>query len=81
MANRNRNNIKRLLFGEFSFKRLMKSLIFIYAFFGFYAFFFSERLIFQPPPASYRDSSGIIKITSTNGVKIATVHYKRFADR
>jgi abhydrolase domain-containing protein 17 len=75
MVNKNRKNIKRLLFGEFSFQRLMKSIIFIYAFLCFYAFFFSERLIFQPPPASYRDSSGIINITSANGMKIAAVHF------
>jgi abhydrolase domain-containing protein 17 len=75
MTNGNRKNIKRLLFGEFSLKRLMGSIIFIYAFLCFYAFFFSERLIFQPPPASYQDSSEIIKVTSANGVKISAVYF------
>jgi hypothetical protein len=75
MANWNKKNIKRLLFGEFSVKRLMKSLIFIYAFLCFYGFFFSERLIFQPPPSSQSESSEVIKISSANGVKISTVHF------
>jgi abhydrolase domain-containing protein 17 len=75
MANGNRKNIRRWLFGEFSLKRFLSSVIFIYAFLCFYAFFFSERLIFQPPPASYQDSSEIIKVTSANGVKISAVHF------
>ncbi|MEG3849113.1 alpha/beta hydrolase [Microcoleus sp. herbarium19] len=75
MENRNRKNIKSWLFGDFSFKRLMRSIIFIYAFLCFYAFFFSERLIFQPPPSSQIDSSQVIKIASANGMKISAVHF------
>ena len=75
MANWNKKNIKRLLFGEFSVKRLMKSLIFIYAFLCFYGFFFSERLIFQSPPSSQSDSREVIKVCSANGMKISTVHF------
>ncbi|WP_377477243.1 MAG: alpha/beta hydrolase [Microcoleus anatoxicus] len=75
MANKNRKNIKRLLFGEFSWKRLMRSIIFIYAFLCFYAFFFSERLIFQPPSSSQNDSREVIKINSANGLKISAVHF------
>ena len=75
MTNSNKKNIKRLLFGEFSVKRLMKSLIFIYAFLCFYGFFFSERLIFQSPPSSRIDSMEVIKVSSANGVKISAVHF------
>ena len=75
MANRNRKNIRRLLLGEFSVKRLMRSIIFIYAFLCFYAFFFSERLIFQPPASSQNDSTQVIKIASTNGLKISAIHF------
>ena len=76
MANWNKKNIKRLLFGEFFVKRLMKSLIFIYAFLCCYGFFFSERLIFQPPPSSQSNSMEVIKVGSANGVKIYTVHFR-----
>ncbi len=75
MANNNRKNIKRLLFGEFSWKRLMRSIIFIYAFLCFYAFFFSERLIFQPPSSSQNDTREVIKVSSANGLKISAVHF------
>ncbi len=75
MVNKNRKNIKRLLFGDFSGKRLMHSIIFIYAVLCFCAFFFSERLIFQPPPSSQNDSGQVIKIASANGMKISAVHF------
>lgn len=67
--------MRRWLLGEFSVGRILRSIVFIYAFLCFYAFFFSERLIFQPPRASYRDSSEIIKVTSANGVKISAVYF------
>lgn len=75
MANKNRKNIKRLLLGDFSVKRLMRSIIFIYAFLCFYAFFFSEPLIFQHPPSSQSDSREVIKINSANGLKISALHF------
>ena len=75
MVNWNKKNIKRLLFGEFSLKRVLRSVIFIYAFLCFYAVFFSERMIFQPPAASYQDTSEIIKLSSANGMKISAVHF------
>ncbi|MEG4312819.1 MULTISPECIES: alpha/beta hydrolase [unclassified Microcoleus] len=75
MTKWNKKNIKRLLFGEFSVKRLMRSIIFIYAFLCFYGFFFSERLIFQPPPSSQSENREVIKVSSANGVKISAVHF------
>lgn len=75
MVKWNRKNIKHLLFGEFSVKRLLRSIIFIYAFLCFYAVFFSERMIFQPPAASYQDTSKIIKVSSANGMKISAVYF------
>jgi len=75
MANWNKKNIKRLLFGDFSVKRLMRSIIFIYAFLCFYGFFFSERLIFQPPPSTQSDNRDVIKVSSANGIKISAVHF------
>ena len=75
MSNSNKKNIKNLLFGEFSLRRVLSSLIFIYAFLCFYAVFFSDRMIFQPPAAGYQDTSEIIKLSSANGMKISAVHF------
>jgi abhydrolase domain-containing protein 17 len=63
------------LLGEFSLGRILRSIVFIYAFLCFYAFFVSESMIFQPPPASYQDSSEIIKVASANGAKISAVYF------
>ncbi|MBD2086079.1 alpha/beta hydrolase [Coleofasciculus sp. FACHB-542] len=69
-----KKKLKRLVFGEFSLKRLMRSAIFIYAFLCFYAYFFSDRMIFVPQPSSYRDSSEILKLTTTDGVQISAAY-------
>jgi fermentation-respiration switch protein FrsA (DUF1100 family) len=45
------------------------------------AWAFAETLIFQPPPASYRDSDRIIKLTSNDGARIAAVHLPNPASR
>jgi hypothetical protein len=34
----------------------------------------SDRLIFQPPPASYRDTSDIIKIRTPSGTRISAIY-------
>ncbi len=64
---------------KFNFKRLMLTISMVLA--AFYlinmllAFFSADRLIFQPPPSSYRDNSEIIKLTSANGAKISAKHF------
>ena len=66
--------LRHLLLGEFSFKRLGRSAIIIYTFVCFYAYFFTDRLIFQPPAASYEDSRESIKLTSPQGVQISAIY-------
>ncbi|MBD1939386.1 alpha/beta hydrolase [Microcoleus sp. FACHB-68] len=69
-----RKTLRHLLLGEFSFKRLGRSAIIIYAFVCFYAYFFTDRLIFQPPVASYEDSRETIKLISADGIQIAAIY-------
>lgn len=69
-----KHRLKSLLVGEFSFKRLMRSLLIIYAFLCGYAFFFSDGLIFQPQPPSYKDTKQILKLTTADGVQISAVY-------
>ncbi|MGA2648317.1 MAG: alpha/beta hydrolase [Candidatus Sulfotelmatobacter sp.] len=38
------------------------------------AVFFSERLIFQPQQAGYRDNAAILKLTSSDGAKISATY-------
>lgn len=70
----NKQILKKLLIGEFSFLRIMRSIIFIYACVGLYAYFFSDRMIFLPQPSTYQDNNQILKLTTKDGVKISAVY-------
>jgi abhydrolase domain-containing protein 17 len=65
---------KQLLIGELSWKRLLKSVLFVYSGVGIYVFFYSDRLIFMPPPTSYSDTSEILKLTTSNGDRISAMY-------
>jgi fermentation-respiration switch protein FrsA (DUF1100 family) len=73
-----RQRIKRLLIGEFSVKRLLRSMLWIvlivYGVLFLFAFFFAEKVIFLPQPSGYRDSREIIKLTSKNGKHISALY-------
>jgi len=74
------DKLSKFLFGEFSIKRLMTSLVFIpiFVIFGLlvYAYFFADTLIFQPQTSSYRDNTEILKLNAPNGEKISAKFYK-----
>jgi len=55
----------------FSFLRIV---LLLYGCLVLLALFVAERVIFQPPPASYPKSSEILDLTMTDGVRIAAVH-------
>jgi alpha-beta hydrolase superfamily lysophospholipase len=73
-----KRRIKKLLVGEFSGKRILRSIILIplliYVSLFFFAIFFSDRLIFQPHSSSYKDTEKILKLTSKNGAQISAVY-------
>jgi len=70
-----KSTLRRLLIGEFTWKRLVRSLIFIYFCVCLYAFFFADGKIFLPQPSSYRDTSDIIKLT-TPDLLAAALRYR-----
>jgi fermentation-respiration switch protein FrsA (DUF1100 family) len=67
-----------LFVGELSLRRLIRSaiLIPIVSVIGLlaYGYMFTDRIIFQPPPASYKDSEQIIKLTTADGAKISAIY-------
>ena len=69
-----RQALKRRLLGEFTFKRLVRSLIFIYVCFCLYVFFFADQKIFLPQPSSYQDSSDILKLTTPDQIKLSAIY-------
>lgn len=58
---------KQLLIGDFSWSRLFSSALLIYGALGAWAWFFTDRQIFLPPSATYRDEGQLIWIPMTGG--------------
>ncbi|HEY8558762.1 MAG TPA: alpha/beta hydrolase [Pyrinomonadaceae bacterium] len=73
-------NLKNILIGGFSRKRVTTSLILIplavYFALGVIAYFWADKLIFQPPPAFSSDADSIVKLTAPNGERIASRFYR-----
>jgi fermentation-respiration switch protein FrsA (DUF1100 family) len=65
---------------EFNWKRLMTWLILIpvlvYIGLGAIAYFFADRLIFQPQPSFDRDNDSILKLATPNGEKISAKFFE-----
>ncbi|USR91953.1 alpha/beta hydrolase [Phormidium yuhuli AB48] len=74
MVSPRRSRLRRYLIGEFSLKRMIASVLFIYFCICLYAYFGSERSIFLPPPPSYSDSEAIIKLPVDENTEISAVH-------
>lgn len=73
-------NLKHLLIGKFSPKRLMWSLIliplFVYLGLGMIAYFLADKLIFQPQPAFSIDNGSILKLVAPNSEKISAKFFR-----
>lgn len=69
-----KKTLHSLLVGDFSLKRIVRSAIFIYACLCAYAYFLSDRQIFQPQAASYADSREILKLDTGAGVGISALY-------
>ena len=70
----NKKNIIRLLIGKFSILRLILSILIIYILIGFWAFFFSDRLIFLPRPSSYQTNQDFVKLQSRDRTQITGIY-------
>jgi abhydrolase domain-containing protein 17 len=73
-----KNKIKQFLVGDFSLKRIFLSMIsipiIIYFVLLLFALFFSDKLIFQPQPSSYKDNPEILKLNTEDGVQISAIY-------
>lgn len=63
----------QLLLGRSLLGHLMRLPLFLYLALATFAFFFSERLIFLPPAATYPDHD-ILKLTTRDGERIAAIY-------
>ncbi len=71
---RSNKTLQKLLVGEFSWKRLIRSAALIYLFFAAFVYFKADSMIFLPQPSSYQDTQEIIKLKSPDGVKLSALH-------
>lgn len=69
-----KQTLYNLLVGDFSWIRLLRLAALIYATICLYGVFWSDRIIFQPDPSSYRDTDEIIKLNSAPDVQISAIH-------
>lgn len=68
---KNRRKWRKLLVGDLSWKRLGRSLLFIYVTIALYVYFFSDRMIFIPQVSSYQDSPDLLYLNTPDNQKIA----------
>ncbi|MFA5239209.1 MAG: alpha/beta hydrolase [Phycisphaerae bacterium] len=71
-----KRKIRKILVGDFTIKRVVLSLVFIYACLLLFAYFFSDRLIFvgQGREPGYKDGPEIHKIKTKDGTEISTLY-------
>ena len=72
--------IKKLFIGEFTWKRLIRSLllipVFVYLGIVALAWFVPNKLLFRPQAAAYADNESIIKLKTADGETISAKFYK-----
>lgn len=66
--------LKKYLVGDFTVRRLIRSLAFIYGSLLIFALVWSDQMIFQPQPCSYSDADGIVKIQMPDGPAISALY-------
>jgi hypothetical protein len=66
-----KKSLRRWLVGEFSWGRLVRSLLLIYCCVGLYLYWSADAKVFFPPPSSYQDSPTVLKIPTEAGIQLS----------
>ena len=59
---------------ESALLRILLSLVLVYAGVAAWAWFYSDRMIFLPPPPGYRDTPEVLKVPTKDGEYIAAIY-------
>jgi fermentation-respiration switch protein FrsA (DUF1100 family) len=70
----NQEKWRRLLYGDFSWKRLMSSVLFIYVMFCVIVYFGADRLMFHPQVSSHQQVKGGIMLATVDGERISALY-------
>ncbi len=65
---------RRWLLGDFSWRRLIRSVLEVYLVLLIFAWFFGDRLIFQPPRSGYGPAPDIHRVPTPDGETLAVLH-------
>lgn len=60
--------------GSWSWQRILRLPLIAYGTIALYAYFLGDRQLFQPHPASYRDTSDILKLATPNGETLSALY-------
>jgi abhydrolase domain-containing protein 17 len=69
-----KSQLRKLLIGDFTWWRLLRSSLFVYACFMAFAWFRADSIIFATPPPSYQDDESILKIPVTQKQRISAMY-------
>ncbi|WP_353931316.1 alpha/beta hydrolase [Okeanomitos corallinicola TIOX110] len=70
----NQQRLRKLLIGDFTWSRMLKSLVLIYIVFAVYVYFRADSMIFLPPSPGYEDTKEIIKLKTRNNQRISAIY-------
>jgi abhydrolase domain-containing protein 17 len=62
------------IIGNWTWQRIVRLPLIAYGTVVLYAYFFSDRQLFQPQPASYRDTPDLLKLATPDGQRISAVY-------
>jgi len=69
-----KKKLKRYLVGDFTVRRMISSVIFVYVSLATWAHFASNSMIFLPQAPSYKDGDEILKLQTSDGESISAVY-------
>ncbi|MEH2169062.1 MAG: alpha/beta hydrolase [Nostoc sp.] len=69
-----KQQVIKLLIGDFTWQRLVKSLVFIYIFFAVFVYFRADSMIFLSQPSSYQNDPTILKLRSGENTNISATY-------
>ncbi len=77
MKKENLKNLKKVMVGEFSWRRLLRSTVIIFLIVIVFGISCADEIIFLPPPAGYTDDDDVIKLTTADGKTISAMYFAR----
>ncbi len=77
---RTRHFWRMILIGDFTWRRLLRSLLFVYGALVVMAVFFPYRIIFQPPRPSYGADTNLLFFSAGDGTRVAALYYPADVD-